>query len=46
MVKLQAGNITNTVHSPHAAKVILTGVIMDAWASKRLVAESGTSIGV
>jgi len=45
MVKLQAGNITNTVHSPHAAKVILTGVIMDAWASKRLVAGSGTSIG-
>mmetsp|Transcript_28758 Transcript_28758/g.57921 ORF Transcript_28758/g.57921 Transcript_28758/m.57921 type:complete len:132 (+) Transcript_28758:115-510(+) len=46
MVKLQAGNITNTVHSPHAAKVILAGVIMDAWAPKRLVAESGTSIGV
>jgi hypothetical protein len=46
MVKPLAGRITNTIHRPHAAPVILAGVITNAWASKSLVAESGTSIGV
>jgi len=46
MAKPLAGSITNTVHRPHAATVILIGITITAWTSKWLEVASGTSIGV
>jgi len=46
MVKPLAGSIINTVHRTLVARVILTGVTMNAWASKRLVVDCGILNGV